>query len=495
MGSCFSSRLKFVVDEAVIGRNNESFEYLQSLGLKLDDLNFLFTAFSDIDADGSNTIRFDELFGYLSIDDTPCNKKIFNFLTNKKEIYLTFLEFCVVTWNFLTVSENDMGRFTFVLFDEDNSGFLQAMEVVNLIKTIYPNHEKYRAVSELISKVYQGNRDNFSLNDFAKWTKDHLSLLQPLMTLQAHIKKQIIGDSFWNYLATVRMDLESKNILDLHDIAAETRKIKLQQIVQIKEANLAELRANELKAVQKLKKKFKLETLEKLHLVESQEKVKPGMTLTENPKVSDHQYQAILADIDNELAPKNKLRNVNAYKDKEKSKSGKEGVESNHSKPASKSSKHPAANGKHHSHDHDGVDGQTDVADGDTKHAHSHKHHKNDNGEEASDGGGEDQADFDEDVIHVAQNKRRRKSIIKPLLVRVDDGNSDKNKKESKSKSSKRSDGKKSQQDANNDSDAAKIATSHGTKSTKTSNSKKISSSKVVPSDKGFDNLDDDKVE
>jgi Ca2+-binding EF-hand superfamily protein len=96
---CFSSN-PFVVDEYRLGCNKMSFQFLKTLFLTKNDLDILMTAFCDIDADGSDTIRFDEFMTYFRIDRSKFNEAVFGLLDNTVDgqKYMTFLDFVVVMY-------------------------------------------------------------------------------------------------------------------------------------------------------------------------------------------------------------------------------------------------------------------------------------------------------------------------------------------------------------------------------------------------------------
>lgn len=97
MGIC-SSRVEFIVDENKLGCNEASMVFVQMLFLSKADLDILMTAFCDIDADRSGTIRFDEFMAYFRIDRTKFNEAVFSLLENNVngQGFLTFLDFVVV---------------------------------------------------------------------------------------------------------------------------------------------------------------------------------------------------------------------------------------------------------------------------------------------------------------------------------------------------------------------------------------------------------------
>ncbi len=60
MGSCFSKN--FVSNEAISGQDKESVQIMMHLNLSAADINKLFKVFKQIDIDGSNAIKPEEMF-------------------------------------------------------------------------------------------------------------------------------------------------------------------------------------------------------------------------------------------------------------------------------------------------------------------------------------------------------------------------------------------------------------------------------------------------
>ena len=174
----------------------------EDLFLTQSDLNLLFNAFCDIDADDSGVIRSDELFAYLCIESTQFNKKLFAFFDEKQTGYLNFLEFVVVIWNFLTFDSSEFGRFAFFLFDDNNTGTLEVSEIESMMETIH--HKTLKSSPEVRALVQNINKSKFKADEFMTWTKNHQSLLAPIIALQYNLRRQIIGEFYWQEIATMR---------------------------------------------------------------------------------------------------------------------------------------------------------------------------------------------------------------------------------------------------------------------------------------------------
>ena len=69
----------------------------RSVRLSQGHLDALFTAFDDIDEDGSGLVHMDEFFSFFKLEPTDFSREIFRIFDSDGNGQLTFLEFvCVV---------------------------------------------------------------------------------------------------------------------------------------------------------------------------------------------------------------------------------------------------------------------------------------------------------------------------------------------------------------------------------------------------------------
>lgn len=255
MGACLSWS-NFHPTEDVIGQNQAALDFLLQLEYQKADIDCLFRAFADIDADNSHVIRIDEFFAYFSIESTPCNRGIFSWIakeSNHEVQCLNFFQFAVVMWNFLTIDKEDLPKFVFFIFDVKDSGQLQSSEIIELVKTIYhTHHSQSKVIRQLLRKLELENK-SYSVDAFTAWTKSHHSLLNPLFSMQKKLRQKIIGYSYWNSLKERRRKHpEFGSIRSLHYIMSRHRDIIHKQhkyIVEQRKKSGAIISASKIKPV------------------------------------------------------------------------------------------------------------------------------------------------------------------------------------------------------------------------------------------------------
>lgn len=237
----------YTVDQTIVGRNQDCTDLLISLSLEQADLNILFTAFTDIDADDSGTIRYDELFAYFHIEPTKFNETVFGYCDIDHRGYLTFLDFVIGIWLFLTVDQHELGGYAFILFDMDCTGSLDSEEIINLIHIIHNKTTIQSQATLVVLEQLKQSKEVFTCEKFQYWTRTHLSLLEPIQTLQLNLRKNLIGNSYWDAKTEYRkMHPEYTHLSYVYNLRQSAYKIQKRQVIGLIEERIMLRRKNEL---------------------------------------------------------------------------------------------------------------------------------------------------------------------------------------------------------------------------------------------------------
>lgn len=193
-------------------------ELFRELRLSKQEVDKFLSAFNEIDLDGSGMIRMDELFGSCRIEESHCNKKIFGMFDSDNSGTLNFSEFgtlyhvslfrsfllvCAM-WMFLTLSESDLALFLYNLFDADHSGALDVSEIKNIISVVHHKLLNGRTPIQRLLDELSKRDHRMTSDEFASWAKSNPSLLEPIFHLHLDLRKQLIGNGFWQTLESRR---------------------------------------------------------------------------------------------------------------------------------------------------------------------------------------------------------------------------------------------------------------------------------------------------
>jgi len=255
MGSCFSSgpsppTLSFedaIADSTAVN--------LERIGLHKDALQALFTVFlqavkrravddkkrndkignklqndDDIDNEGEEgeennnnnykkrkaptTLDLESFFAHFSIPRTPLNERIFHVMDGAGTGELTFLQFSLTLWNYLTLGHRALIRLSFSLLDPDNTGFVSFEDLGELIGEVHGGDwqslPRMKPVAMGVARIAAKEGDNdgtIGLKAFEKILSEYPALLFPAYSAQLRLREAILGKSYWEKEQKKREDL------------------------------------------------------------------------------------------------------------------------------------------------------------------------------------------------------------------------------------------------------------------------------------------------
>mmetsp|Transcript_25153 Transcript_25153/g.37068 ORF Transcript_25153/g.37068 Transcript_25153/m.37068 type:complete len:426 (-) Transcript_25153:402-1679(-) len=236
-----SLSIEFTTDDLIFGRSQESASLLYTLGMTKDTMDTLFTAFSDMDSNSTNTIRMDEFLNYFKIEMTSFNMFLFGLFGVQKGGYLNFLEYVIAIWNFLTVQKSLISTLVFYLYDRRKCGYIEAQEVIELMNAIHTKKSLRQRVLIHLQSNLQTSTDTYSQKKFIALAKSHPTMIIPVNELQGQLRRRIIGEHFWMALTATRanhsMYSEISSIAVLQKTVEEIRIKHLKTLRQVNAAN------------------------------------------------------------------------------------------------------------------------------------------------------------------------------------------------------------------------------------------------------------------
>jgi hypothetical protein len=252
MGCTLTS--EFRVDDTIFGRSQQSADLLSNvLGFSKYHLDIIFTAFSDIDANESGTVRINEVCKYFGIDQTKYMRVIFGVFENDKCECLNFLEFAATIWNFLTIADFLLGALTFELCDNKLGHMIQSEDVVSIIDGLHSNStdsKKKVLAYDLIGKL-KAARETFTLATYKQYLTTNKIALAPLEAIHKMLRANIIGESYWQRQTEARTKV-SGSIQQMAIIRTKVETIRKEEIKMLYRKKRAD--ADDLKRAASLKR-------------------------------------------------------------------------------------------------------------------------------------------------------------------------------------------------------------------------------------------------
>lgn len=198
---CNSSRVSGVdwtPQPHIPGQGPEVERAFNELQLSNEDVRRFYGLFKSIDVDGSNSIDLPEFFAFFKQERTPFNERVFSIMDKDKSMTVTFDEFVVSLWNYLSFDLQSLVWFAFQLYDTDESGYLDWAEVKALVSDVYGSGFKTNHRIQRILDVVDANGDGqISWREFQDFNRRYPMILFPAFTMQQDLRRRVFGESYW----------------------------------------------------------------------------------------------------------------------------------------------------------------------------------------------------------------------------------------------------------------------------------------------------------
>jgi hypothetical protein len=159
---------------------------------------------------------------YFEIEETPCNFILFSHLVGGTKPQLSFVEFVMTMWNFLTIPQEDVALFLLTVCCINKSLHSDPKAILHLIHLIHfcendlkDRLDEVRSFSTIMGdpcsiQIYSRQRkQTISVDDVNEDNMKQLigMLTSPFMNLQNRLWKKILGVKNWMHLCEERKTL------------------------------------------------------------------------------------------------------------------------------------------------------------------------------------------------------------------------------------------------------------------------------------------------
>jgi Ca2+-binding EF-hand superfamily protein len=235
-----------LISSSSYGRTLEAIEYLQKeFWLSKSDLQQFFSIFLEIykmNPQHQHLISVTEFMVYFNIESNSVHKLIFGWLTKQSPLAFSFLEFVTLLCTFLSLSDQEFGKFVFVLFDQNGDGFLEYEEITSLVNLLRKeDNTKLRPFLNILSELTHSERISYTLPNFLIFFHKHTALTNPFRQLKCELQRVIIGSNYWENKLMERLKPNRKESkfgnLERYPVIA----LEVQEILHLTEKNSSDL--------------------------------------------------------------------------------------------------------------------------------------------------------------------------------------------------------------------------------------------------------------
>ena len=208
----------FVVNFRVEGQGEEILEVSRQLNLSENEINQYWTAFCKIDKNTRGQITIDDFHSYYHLELTPFSKKVFSLMDSDSSGEISFHEFILSIWSYLSLDFDSLAKFSFKLYDYDCSNYMEYNEVLAMISCVYGSStlDTRDRLSKILEKLENTELNRISLDQFVMYSKQYPLLLYPAFMMQSVLRRGIFGEAYWDAITADRAKSElEKPIFDI----------------------------------------------------------------------------------------------------------------------------------------------------------------------------------------------------------------------------------------------------------------------------------------
>lgn len=161
----------------------------------------LYVLFHNMDVENQGFITLDNCFASLGGYRTKFTERIYYYSIYSNDRKLDFQSFALKTWFFLTLSRTSLCRMLFEIFDPDNTGFVEKIDLDVMYKMLYDVEKVNRKCIDKYSFKYDGK---ISKADFITYTRNHKKLIKPALQYQWTLRNACGSYLTWEMLTSYR---------------------------------------------------------------------------------------------------------------------------------------------------------------------------------------------------------------------------------------------------------------------------------------------------
>lgn len=112
--------------------------------------------------------------------------------------------------------------FAFDLYDNDNSGDIDILEVELLLREVYGREFQGNAQAQHIMARIRGgdlgSHRNIDVDRFREFCRTHPAVLYPAFVLQTKMQERILGQKFWSTCSRTRVQLSNGRYVKISEL-------------------------------------------------------------------------------------------------------------------------------------------------------------------------------------------------------------------------------------------------------------------------------------
>jgi Ca2+-binding EF-hand superfamily protein len=209
----------FQRDDSVEGMGLQVLVDAKAMYIKSRQLNRIFHEFHKLAGDDYYTVDLEAFLAFIQAPNPPMMSVLYQFLDKEKTGQLTFYQYMVYNWHFLSASDDCMAAMCFQMFDTDKNSSIEVYEVKYMINAIH-NFDAGMVVGWAMEKLNK-NEDGFvTIAEFILLCRHFPKIMRPMLVLRNAMRKRIVHARFWVECEAMRKkQFGNLNVFDILSIS------------------------------------------------------------------------------------------------------------------------------------------------------------------------------------------------------------------------------------------------------------------------------------
>ena len=185
--------------------------------------------FEQVDKDHSGTIDIQEFFGFFKMPVTDFAKASFRVMDFEKtgdddhgDGELSYAEFFASLYNYASLTDTSLLKFTFDVIDADGSGEVSKSELFDMVRMMYMDKsgkDVQRTVSQLMNVLDSDHDGDITFAEFQRAHRKVGTLIYPAYQMQRGLRERCLTQKFWKAAEKRRAKIEVAggcSVIDLY---------------------------------------------------------------------------------------------------------------------------------------------------------------------------------------------------------------------------------------------------------------------------------------
>ena len=184
--------------------------------------------FEKVDKDHSGKIDVEEFFGYFKMPVTDFARASFKVMDFEKsesgegDGELSYAEFFASLYNYASLTDTSLLKFTFDVIDADGSGEVSKSELFDMVRMMYMDKsgkEVQRTVSQLMNVLDADHDGDITFAEFQRAHRKVGTLIYPAFQMQRQLRSRCLTLKFWKAAEKRRNKIEVAggcSVIDLY---------------------------------------------------------------------------------------------------------------------------------------------------------------------------------------------------------------------------------------------------------------------------------------